>query len=274
MPIKILFLLLATAFLLFVMPGGTATASLLGGSASIPSCPPYRLTAPPAGVGREVIGIDVSASTRGGELASLYEAAADGAIDTAEREHLAVLVEAFTDASSSAHLIYADSFSSSTGSDLLDLASANRVRCQAYRAVHDLLFQSRTARATGTDVAGNLAELVARAREATIAGKPADVLALTDGLTAPAPRHSAGHDLIDLRRLIHSGERPPAIYRQHRSAFAIGDAKGMDVAIKGIDRQWSGSLASSSDADALTQLWTRACKDAHAKSCNVTEEVP
>jgi len=262
------------AALLLATAASASTGQARPTSAEADRCPRYQLETPAAGVGRQVIGIDVSASTRGGQLARLYEAAADGAIDVAAQKHLAVVIEAFTAASSSAQLVYAGSFAGSTGNETYDLANANRVSCQAKRAVHGLLTRRRTAKNTGTDVGGNLGELVARAHEAARIGKPAYVLDLTDGWTEPGRAGSGSHGLIDLRRLIDSGKPLAAIYRQHRAAFAIGDATGVAIAIKGIDRQSSGSLASSAHAKALTQLWTWACKDAHAKPYTVTEEVP
>jgi hypothetical protein len=237
------------------------------------TCPPYVLKAPPVTGPRKVIGIDVSASTRGGQLASLYEAAADGAIDQAAQNHEAVILIAFSSASSSSQLVFVDTFAGSTGNDTLDLANANRVHCQAYRAVAQLLDRKRSAASTGTDVGGNLAQLIGYARPAATLGQPASVLALTDGLTEPSPSGGA-HDLIDLRRLIDSGRAVKSIYKRFKPAFALGNATGVSVTIKGLDREQNGALSSTARAQALTALWTQACKDAHAASCTITEEVP
>jgi hypothetical protein len=242
-------------------------------SSSTPTCPAYQLRAPPDGVGRAVIGIDASTSTRGHALAALYEASADSAIEAAENDRLGIIIVAFNSASSSSQLVYADSFAASSGNSIVDQATRNRVRCQAERAVHQLLARTRSAANTGTDVGGNLAQLVALARPATLVHHPARVLALTDGLTEPSPSGGA-HHLIDLRRLIDTGVSPRTIYRRYRSSFAIGNATGEDIAIKGIDRESDGSLSSTKRADALTQLWSWACRDAHSKTYVVTEEVP
>jgi hypothetical protein len=240
--------------------------------AATPACPPYRLSTLPPEIGLEVIGIDVSASTRGGVLATLYEAAVNGALQAAARDHLGVAVIAFNSASSGSLPVFFGSFAGTSGSSIVDQANANLVFCQARRAVHNLLSRPRLAKSTGTDVGGNLAQLVRYAQVAARQHRTARVFAVTDGLTEPAS--GGARKLIDLRRLIDSGKSPRTIYRQFRASFVIGDARGIGIDIRGLDRQANGSLSSTSRANALTDLWTWACKDAKAATYNVTEVLP
>lgn len=220
----------------------------------------------------EEVGLDGSRSVTVPAVRGLYRQAAVSLVDTTVAEHAELRIVLFGASGVGARTVFIGSFAPVGPDDVLNLAAANRARCRALAAI-DTALATRAPVAGGTDVAGATASLVADARSLVAKHGKATVTVLTDGCQAPSSR-GPNRSLTDLCGQLTHGMSALAVLRVSGSEFALGNAAGVRVVMRGVGVGRDPSAANTVRARRLVAFWELLCARAHAVSCEIGSTLP
>jgi hypothetical protein len=220
----------------------------------------------------EEVAIDGSASTASRMLRALYEQAALAVVERAATEHAALRIVVFEASGIGARVVLENTFARQSPDEVYNLAATNALRCWARIAIKRAVETVANKRG-GSDVAGVMAASISGLRSLVATGKPATVTVLTDGCQAPA--HSGPNsELIDLCAKLTAGVTPAGLLRAHGRQFALPDARGVTIVMKGIGRGRSAAGANSAQGQRLTEFWRTACLRSNARACEIGSDLP
>jgi hypothetical protein len=237
---------------------------------SCPGSPIERIAEPHMAV--DGVGLDISVSTESALRRASYEDAALSSVSQAASEKAAIRIVAFGASGVGAKIMFEGSFAPASDEDVYNLAAQNRALCWAKQAIAQALAKRTSPRDAGTDLAGATAALITDARSLLAHGGSASVTVFTDGCQAPS-LSGPNRDLTDLCGVLASGESPAQIFRSHASEFSLGDAHGVTIAMRGVGVGRNQNAASSTFARRLVIFWTKVCRMAHARACEIGSAV-
>lgn len=229
------------------------------------------VTAPQHAV--EEVGVDLSASTTGSSLRSLYTVAVQAIVVRAASESALLRVVPFGPSGVGAQPVFQGSFAATGDGELFNLAASNRARCLAERQVASLARVNGAGRDRGTDVAGTLGALIGDARSVVTGGARVTVTLTTDGCQAPATA-GLNRQLTDLCGTLAAGTSAAAILAAHPGEFSLPNATGVTVVMRGIGVGGRPQAASTRLAGQLVAFWTSVCRRAHAAACLIGSDLP
>ena len=221
----------------------------------------------------EEVAVDLSASTTGSSLRSLYTTAAQAIVSRSAAESALLRVVPFGPSGVGAQPVFQASFAATGDDELFNLAASNRERCLADRQVASLGSESDRGRDRGTDVAGMLRSLIAHARSVAAAKATVTVTVITDGCQAPATI-GLNRELTDVCGMLAAGKLPETIVARHAAEFSLPDATGVTIAIRGVGVGRRPEAASTRLAVSVVGFWTMVCRRAHAAACVIGSDLP
>jgi hypothetical protein len=221
----------------------------------------------------EEVAVDLSASTTGSALRSLYTTAARAIVARAVTESALLRVVAFGPSGVGAQPVFQASFAAVGDDELFNLAASNRLRCLAQQQIATLAVFNGAGRDRGTDVAGMLRSLIENARSVTTDGARMTVTIMTDGCQAPATT-GLNRGLTDVCGKLAAGKTIDAILAAHEVEFSLPDASGVTVVMRGVGVGRRPAAASTRLAATLIEFWMTVCRRAHAKACLVGSDLP
>lgn len=219
------------------------------------------------------VAVDLSASTTGSTLRSLYTEAAQAAVAKAVADAALLRVVPFGPSGVGAQPVFQASFAATGDDELFNLAASNRERCLADRQVAALGTVNARGRDRGTDVAGMLRSLITHAKSVAAAKASVTVTVITDGCQAPATV-GLNRELTDVCGMLAAGKSPEAILAAHAAEFSLPDATGVTIAMRGIGVGRRPAAASTRLAVTLVGFWSTVCQRAHAKYCVIGSDLP
>jgi hypothetical protein len=219
------------------------------------------------------VAVDLSASTTGSTLRSLYTEAAQAAVAKAVADAAMLRVVSFGPSGVGAQPVFQASFAATGDDELFNLAASNRERCLADRQVAALGTVNTRGRDRGTDVAGMLRSLITHAKSVAAAKASVTVTVITDGCQAPATV-GLNRELTDVCGMLAAGKSPEVILAAHAAEFSLPDATGVTIAMRGIGVGRRPAAASTRLAVTLVGFWSTVCQHAHATACLIGSDLP
>ncbi len=221
----------------------------------------------------EALAIDMTASTASTALYTLYSTGADGIVERAASEGALLRIVALGASGVGAGMVFQRSFAPVSDDELFNLAASNAARCWAKLTVRRLFSEASSAGAVGTDVAGTLAALITTARSLAADRARVTVTALGDGCQSPS-RSGLNRELTDLCGKLAAGKSTAAILASHADEFALPDASGVTLVMRGVGVGRRPEAASTRLAKMLVGFWMTVCRRAHAKACLIGSDLP
>lgn len=269
-PLALVFGVVVAAAIVAVAPATGTSATKIGTSV----CPGPAVVAVDTGQKAvEEVAVDLSASTTGSALRSLYTTAAQAIVGRAVSESALLRVVPFGPSGVGAQPVFQASFAASGDDELFNLAANNRSRCLAQQQIATLANSTSTGRDRGTDLAGTLRSLIENARSVATDGARMTVTIITDGCQAPATS-GLNRQLTDVCGMLAAGKVASSILDAHQDEFTLPDASGVTVVMRGVGVGRRPEAANTRLAKTLVGLWTIVCRHAHAKACLIGSDLP
>jgi hypothetical protein len=218
----------------------------------------------------ETIAFDISTSSRSGSLRRLYALAAQTIIVRAAKEHATLRIVAFGSSGVGARVLFQQSFAPTSADAVFNLAAENRNKCLARQAIKRATTLARDP--LGSDVAGTIASEIRATRSLMKPGGHATITTLSDGCEAPAST-GPNRGLTDLCRALMHGKSMTWILRKHPQEFLLPSASTLTLAMRGVGVTRNAAAANTILAERLVTFWTRVCRTAHARACDIRSAV-